>query len=140
MRQLLTLFTIFIFLLSCQNNPSNENLKLDRWSQWVIENELKINNELNLRQAELLKAEPNDSYWVSKSIVVTIYDTTILGTFAKIINKKNTCFLTEYTFFKEPKAKKEIIIIKDDSTTCKMKIDSIFSSINSTKYFNLKRE
>ena len=140
MRQLLTLFTIFIFLLSCQNNPSNENLKLDRWSQWVIENELKINNELNLRQAELLKAEPNDSYWVSKSIVVTIYDTTILGTFAKIINKKNTCFLTEYTFFKEPTAKKEIIIIKDDSTTCKMKIDSIFSSINSTKYFNLKRE
>ena len=140
MRQLLTLFTIFLFLLSCHNNPSNENLKVDRWSQWVIENELKINNELNLRQAELLKAEPNDSNWVSKSIVVTIYDTTILGTFAKIINEKNTCFLTEYTFFKEPTAKKEIMIIKDDSTTCKMKIDSIFSSINSTKYFNLKRE
>ena len=140
MRQLLILFTFFLFLYSCQNNSSNVNLKLDRWSQWVIENELKINNELKLRQTELLKAEPNDSNWISKSIVVTIYDTTILGSFAKIINEKNNCFLTEYTFFKDPTAKKEIMIVKDDSTTCIMKIDSIFSSINSTKYFNLKRE
>ncbi len=125
---------ILCFLsLSCRNNTTP--FESDD-TKWIIQNENEINSELSKMICEQI-ANKKDTLWVEKSIVVTEYDTTILGNLAKRIKKINKCFDVMYTFSRNKKKRKIITIIRDSSEPCFDITKSPFSLIDSTLYFEI---
>jgi hypothetical protein len=124
-----------VFLLSicsCNNEPV-----YDEESIWVLKNEMLLNKELEKRIADDLAEKDTDTSWSKKSIVVTKYDTTILGLFAKRLNKLSECFDIEYSFSKKRSEKKIITILIDSSNECEIQPAKSFLLIDSTEHFEI---
>lgn len=105
-------------------------------TNWILRNEVKIETELNsrisLRIIENEKYHPN---WVEESMIVTEYDSTILGSLAKMIKKLNKCFYVEYTYTPDLNKRKVITITRDEN--CTDTTEGLFSLIDSTRYFKI---
>ena len=126
---------LLCFLLATCN--SNEKIIYDEESNWLLENEDSINNELDRRIVEDLNLNNADTNWQQKSIVFTQYDTTILGIFAKRINAINECYEIEYTFSKNFTDKKIITILSDTVENCKNLREKKFLMLDSTTKFKI---
>ncbi|MCX6323576.1 MAG: hypothetical protein NTZ41_05185, partial [Sphingobacteriales bacterium] len=64
-------------------------------------------------------------------------DTTILGLFAKRLNKLSECFDIEYSFSKKLSEKKIITILIDSSNECEILPAKSFLLIDSTEHFEI---
>lgn len=127
---------IYFFVLinfSCKNNA-----KYDDESTWLLQNEKLMNKELEKRILEDLNTVGNDTSWFEKSIVVTKYDTTILGEFAKRIDAISECYEIEYTYSKGFNKKKIITIINDKSNYCIGLQKKDFLKVDSSKFFKIR--
>ena len=120
--------------LSCRNNVAmNESGD----TKWLIQNETKINSELSKIISERRAANKKDTLWIEKSFVITEYDTTILGAFAKRIKEINRCFDVMYTYSRKTQKRKKITIIRDTSGQCVDNATKPFSLIDSTRYLEI---
>lgn len=128
------LLLVFVFFfLSC--NSTSTKLIGDE-GKWILENKERINSELNSRiSLRINENEKNRLNWVEESFVVTEYDSTILGSLAKMIKNLNKCFYVEYTYTPDLNKKKIITILRDDN--CNERSIIPFSLIDSTQYFKI---
>ena len=128
---LLTVITI-----SCHDISSKHLLAIDSRSTWLLKNEDDANNELNKRIVIKSFDIPKNAVFKSATIVITKYDTTVLGEFAKLIDEYNPCILISYQFDGDTTHRK-IITLFQDSLNCLGKTDTLFT-IDSTKHFTIK--
>jgi hypothetical protein len=132
-KNILTILWMFLLTIySCNNEPV-----YDEESIWVLKNEMLLNKELEKRITDDLAEKDTDTSWFKKSIVVTKYDTTILGLFAKRLNKLSECFEIEYSFSKNFNEKKTITILNDSSNGCNILPTKSFLVIDSTEHFKI---
>jgi len=130
----LLVFLLCLFSLECENQTSKYT---SEDSKWLIENEVKIDTELNKIFSEKRMEKLKIPFWQSSSFVVTQFDTTILGDFAKRIKKINRCFDVMYTYSRKMENRKRITIIRDLSGQCLDMTTVLFSLIDSTQYLKI---
>ena len=138
----LLLLGAFIFWVSCQYKTSKLSDKIDSRSRWLLNNEDALNAELNKRIVVIFKSgvipHKKNEIINDATIVVTKYDETILGEFAQLINKYDSCVVTSYTFSKDTFNRKEIGFFNDTAKSCTANVDT-FMTINSTKWFKIRK-
>jgi len=133
LKRLLVLL-LCLFNLKCKNDTST-NKSAD--SRWLIQNEIKIDSELNKIISEKRKEKLKIPFWQSSSFVITEFDTTVLGDFAKRIKEINKCSIVVYTYSREVEKVKRITIKRDSTGQCLDMTTSPFFLIDSTQYFKI---
>jgi hypothetical protein len=63
-----------------------------------------------------------------------------LGEFAKLFSDYDPCLVTAYTLYTDTTKRKIISIARDYSSPCIVNIESIFESLDTTKYFEIHKE
>jgi|SRR5450432_2633744 len=129
---------IVSFILSCHERVHKHLHPLDKWSDWLLKNEEKMNVELNKKMILQIAEVPKNAIFKSATIVVTRHDTTILGEFAKLFNDYCPCLLISYTFMRDTSNRKIISLFRDQSTPCKVNTDTLLI-IDSTRFFIIKK-
>src|SRR5690348_7475841 len=100
-KPLLFFFTI-IGVLSCTNPESKtKTIPENKTLEWIREREENIHTEF-MKMLDRTKSHfTADTNWLSRTLVITEYDSTILGELAKLVKAQNDCYLVEYEYFKD---------------------------------------
>lgn len=130
MKQLIIIVVFLTLLFGCKKKKENT-------VDWFIKNEKSINDELNRKLILDQFVNENNTTWIEKKIIVTKYDSTILGLFAHKLFPTDNCYFIGYTFFKNPNKKRIITVMKDTSVNCEVEYPRDFIGLGETKYFQI---
>ncbi|MBP6432622.1 MAG: hypothetical protein KA319_12720 [Ferruginibacter sp.] len=131
---LILLFIFILTLFKYKKNSSNDTISL-----WLVENENKLNAELNGRIMKDFNYNNESKLMIDRTILFTEYDTTIIGNFVRLVKKVNGCFEVTYTYSNDLLHQKKIITItKDTANNCLTLRNEEFLKIDSTVHFKIK--
>ena len=146
---------LFFSLFAC-NQPTRYHRTwvypstADRVSKYIFDNERDLNADLDIAISENFQLFPGDHYVLSRTNSWAGYDSSLhnlnSGPYPQVrqlvdfVRSIDTCLQVEYSFYRDTSMQKTITIYKDFASPCLIGIDSIFSGMDSTEHFVLRRE
>lgn len=122
---------IVLILLPFFSCTSTKDKKYSGISQWIYDNQDRLENDIDSIINNRLTREKPDSNWSVRGMAITIYAPNSLGTLAKMAGDSNDCIIIELTLYRDKMQKRKLMIAAEDSS-CLDKLNAIELITDST--------